>query len=573
MSKNPDPIQYTIHIDLPQTHYANVTISIQNCQEKCLNFKMPVWTPGSYMVREFEKSVENASVNVGGESSKFSRPDKNTWKVEGTKNKDVIFRYKVYAFEPSVRTSFIDADGAFLHNTSIFMYADELQHEPGSLELQLPTAWKNVSTTLNEIKTNIYKFANYDDLADSPIEAGNHDTIGFSVMGVPHKVALVGLNNCDLQKFAKDLQKMCETMAQIIGEHPCSSYLFIVKNVETGGGGLEHANSCTVMIPRWAWTDPTKYRNFLGLCAHEYFHLWNVKRLRPMELGPFDYNQENHTDLLWVAEGITSYYDELSMLRAGYIDRNEFVQTLAGYINRLENRPGSKVQTLAQSSHEAWVKEYRPNENSVNTSISYYSKGLVVAALLDANISKLTNGSKHLDDLMKLLYNRYYKSLNRGFTAEEIEQAASEIAGTSLKSFFEKHVYTTETPDYGKILAPAGLNMDVEKIETYKLGITTSLDNNKTIIKEVLANSTAWYGGLNVNDELVSLNGQKIQNDADKVLDILGQPGVITAWIVRAGIARELTLNAIAYPTVKYTMSVMESPGPYSVALDKWLGK
>lgn len=573
MAKNKPTLAYHVSIPLPQTHYAEVSISISDVTTADLHFKMPVWTPGSYFIREFEKSVEGASATVDGHSVKIERPDKNTWKISGTKNKNVQFSYRVYAFEASVRTSFIDADGAFLHNTSLLMYPEELLRTAGTLNLKLPESWKNVSTTLESDNAGNYIFSDYDELADSPIEAGNHEILEFTVMDVPHRVAMVGLNNCDSKKFTEDLKKMCETMAGIIGEHPCKQYLFIVKNVETGGGGLEHANSCTVMMGRWNWTDEKKYKGFLGLCAHEYFHLWNVKRLRPVELGPFNYSAENYTDLLWVAEGITSYYDELAMLRAGLTDREGFTEVLEGYINRLENRPGSKVLSLAQSSRDAWVKEYRPNENTANTAISYYSKGLVVAALLDAHICRLSKGEKNLDDLLRLLYKRYYKELNRGFTPEEFTKAASEIAGADLSSFFEKHVYTTETPDYGKILSSAGLNVDAEISDAYKLGITTAIDNGKTIIKEVTAQSTAWFGGLNVGDELISLNGTRVNNDADKILDIIGQPGIITAVISRSGIVREITMNAIPLKTVNYILSVNDSPGQYTPALEKWLGK
>lgn len=554
ISANKPMLNYNIDIALPQTHYAEVTIKIINCESNSLHFKMPVWTPGSYLIREFGKSVEGVQVKADGKPFDINHKDKNTWKAENTKGKTIEFSYKVYAFEPSVRTSFIDADHAFLHNTSIFMYVEEYMNQAGEVQLNFPSDWKKTSTSLNKVSEHTYSFGNYDEFADSPIEIGNHETLEFQIMGVPHEVAMVGLNNCDFKKFTTDLTLACSTMAQIIGEHPCKKYVFIVHNVESGGGGLEHANSCTVMMGRWNWKDEAKYKNFIGLCAHEYFHLWNVKRIRPIELGPFNYAQENYTDLLWVAEGITSYYDELAMFRMQWITAENFAEKLEEYINTLENRPGCRVQSLAESSRDAWIKEYRPNENSKNTTISYYSKGLVVAALLDAEIFSVTQGKKNLDDVMKLLYSKYYLSMKRGFTPEEFANAATQIAGTNMSEFIYKLVYTVQTPDYKSILSRAGVEVDYSDKPENNSGIVTALENNKTIVKQVISESAAWFGGINVNDEIVAVNGAKINNDIQSVIKNIGNPGILTFTVVRSGILREIVFNNILLPTHNYSL-------------------
>jgi len=569
MSKSQPVLSYSIRILEPHTHYAEVNIVIENNNQTQLTFQMPVWAPGSYLVREFEKSVENIYASADGMPSIPKHLDKNSWQIQCGKAKKIEFKYQIYAFEFSVRTSFIDASHAFLHNSSVFMFVDEYKQLSGSLLLKYPNNWQKVSTSL-EGKDNNYQFADYDELADSPIEIGNQEEYTFDVMGVPHTLVMVGLNNCNTAKFIPDLQKMCLTMANIVGEHPCKKYVLIVQNIETGGGGLEHKNSFCVMMNRWAWTDADKYQAFLGLCAHEYFHLWNVKRIRPIELGPFNYAQENYTRQLWVAEGITSYFDELSLLRAGLISKKQFIETLETYINSLENRPGSKIQTLAESSFDAWIKEYRPNENSKNTSISYYAKGLIVAALLDARICAATNGSKSLDDLMKLLYNRFYKEKKRGFTEEEFIQSASEICNTDLKSFFNTHVYSTATPDYENIFSAGGILINKKTELKKELGISTALENGRTIIKYVMRNGPAWNGGLNVNDELIAINGTRVNNDADMILKNIGYPGIVTATINRSGLVSEITFNLVPFETVKYDLSMDKSEG---LILQKWLGK
>jgi len=391
------------------------------------------------------------------------------------------------------------------------------------------------------------------------------------VRGIPHKVAMVGIHNADKTRFLKDLKTVCETMTDIVGVHPCKEYLFIVQNVEAGGGGLEHLNSTVVVMSRLNWKDESKYKSFLGLCAHEYFHLWNVKRIRPLELGPFNYSAENYTEQLWVAEGVTSYYDELAMLRAGFVKPAQFLATLEGYVNDLENRPGSKIQTLAQSSHDAWIKEYRPNENSKNTNISYYAKGVVVAALLDAKISSATQGKKNLDDLMRLLWKTYYNEKKRGFSVAEFEAAASDVAGTDLKIFFDKHVRSLETPDYQGVFNDAGITVNIKTDKRQVSGMSTALENGKTVVKFVESGTPAWNSGVNVNDEIVAMNGFRVNNDADDLLKKLSYPESSKLLVSRGGIIKELDFKFA--PTGRFSLTLGFVKDKTSPALEKWLGK
>lgn len=576
-SKTSSPeILYSLSISKPQTHYAEIEIEIKNHGKNQLELQMPVWTPGSYLVREFEKSVQEVTAYSGNKSVDYLKKDKNTWTFKTAKDKPFKVRYRVYAFEFSVRTSFIDADQALINPGSACMLIKGFESVQGLINIKLPAQWSKISTSLNyksaENGVFSYSYGNYDELADSPIQMGNHQELTFSAAGVPHKVAMVGVHNADTSKFVKDLVKVCNTMNDIIGEHPCSQYLFIVQNVESGGGGLEHKNSTVVMMNRHNWKDPAKYKSFLGLCAHEYFHLWNVKRIRPVELGPFNYSAENYTSQLWVAEGITSYYDELAMMRAGFVTPKEFITTLTGYVNDLENRPGSRVQTLAESSWDAWIKEYRPNENSKNTTISYYSKGLVVAALLDAEICKTSNGKKNLDDLMKLLWNKNYKAADKGFTPAEFEQAASETAGKDLTAFFNLHVRSLETPQYEKIWAATGISVNIEREKKYLTGITTLPENNKTMAKMIEDGSPAWEAGVNVNDEIIAANGFRVNNDLDDILKKTGNPANVTLLVSRTGIIREIKLSMKMVERFSITLKLPTDQDSWPPVLKKWLG-
>lgn len=569
-AKPSNSIHYQISIPEPHTHYVKVEAEITAPGKKSVALKMPVWTPGSYLIREFEKSVERISAVAAGKPCEITKRDKNTWIINKNSADKVIVTYWVYAFEFSVRTSFVDDDQALLNPSSICMFAEGLENTPGTLGISLPDRFIRISTALGKNSEKYYVFSNYDELADSPIQIGNHEEWEFSVAGVPHKIAMVGVQNADKNRFLKDLQKVCETMTGIVGEHPCKQYLFIVQNVESGGGGLEHLNSTVVVMSRLNWNDEAKYKSFLGLCAHEYFHLWNVKRIRPDALGPFNYNQENYTELLWVAEGITSYYDELAMVRAGFTKPAQFLTTLEGYVNDLENRPGSRIQTLAQSSHDAWIKEYRPNENSKNTSISYYAKGLVVAALLDAKIVAGTQGKKNLDDLMKLLWKKHYKGLKRGFTTQEFEAAASEIAQTDLGSFFNQHVRSLATPDYQTIFTNLGLNVTIKQEKRMLSGATTALENGKTLVKFVENGTPAYQSGINVNDELIAINQFRINNDLEDLLKKLSYPGKSKLLLSRWGILREI--NYQFQPTTRFSIQLALPENKDNVQINRWLG-
>lgn len=570
-AQNTSNLHYSLSIPEPHNHYVKVEMEIVAPNKKDVQVSMPVWTPGSYLVREFGKNVERFEASASGKSLPVTKTNKNTWSIAKGKAEKIIVTYWVYAYEFSVRTSFVDADQALLNPSSICMLVRGMENTSGTLGINLPGRFSRISTALPKNTEGYYTFQDYDELADSPIQIGNHQEWTFDVRGVPHKVAMVGIHNADKTRFLKDLKTVCETMTDVVGVHPCKEYLFIVQNVEAGGGGLEHLNSTVVVMSRLNWKDESKYKSFLGLCAHEYFHLWNVKRIRPGELGPFNYHEENYTEQLWVAEGVTSYYDELAMMRAGFVKPAQFLATLESYVNDLENRPGSRVQTLAQSSHDAWIKEYRPNENSKNTSISYYAKGLVVAALLDAKISTVTQGKKNLDDLMRLLWKRYYTEKQRGFTVAEFEAAAAEVAGTDLKAFFDKHLRSLETPDYQGIFSEAGLTVNIKTDQRQVSGMTTAAENGKTVVKFVESNTPAWNSGVNVNDELIALNGFRINNDADDLLKKLSFPGTSRLLISRGGIVREI--DFVFSTTGRYSLSLGFEKDKKSPALEKWLGK
>jgi predicted metalloprotease with PDZ domain len=607
--KNLSPqVHYNINISDPKSHYAEVTLRMEDLKPGKVEIYMPVWTPGSYLVREFSKNVESVSaLGLTLEESKMvfaeepknfgtalsaEKINKNTWILSIPKNVAAAeFHYRVYCFEMSVRTSFIDEDQALLNMASVLMTVKGSENKGGDLDIDFPVRWFNYATALNlsdgasdavreytemELKTELrrleFTYPNFDDLVDAPIQLGDFPKIKFDVNGVPHEVAMVGRNNADLEKLATDMQLMCRTMAKVVNDHPCKRYTFIVQNVEAGGGGLEHKNSTVLMMSRWAYTDPNRYKGFLGLVAHEYFHLWNVKRIRPAELGPFNYREENYTSLLWLAEGITSYYDEIALMRAGIVTRKEFLSTMAGYVNAHENRMGARVATISEMSHDAWIKEYRPNENSKNSTYSYYSKGVIVGFLFDAWIAANTNGSKHLDDVMQYLWRTHYKNKalgeeGKGITEKEFIDAVKTViisgkgnpelgigTGMSFNQFAKQLLHSTDIPDYSALLNSAGIETKITESQSKKFGLTCDLTNGKTIVKGIHAHPAAagFQLGINVNDELIAINGVRIENNLDDLFLKIGQPKEISILVNRGGMLRECTGQFSTFPEVKY---------------------
>lgn len=585
-------VKYEIRIPNPKNHYAEVLIQTIASEKGNTKISMPIWTPGSYLVREFAKNIESVSCDINNSSIQVNKIDKNTWSFPTKKGDKISFRYKVYCFELSVRTSFIDEDQALLNMASVCMFIEGQEKKPGELTIVSPEGWNSFTSPLQGVSSEPIKntlndifitFENYDELIDSPVQLGNFQTFEFEVSNIKHHVALVGKNNANIEKLKLDMQHICQTMTNIIDVHPCKSYTFIIQNVEAGGGGLEHKNGSTLMMSRFGYSAPSSYQGLLGLVAHEYFHLWNVKRIRPVALGPFDYNNENYTKSLWIAEGITSYYDELALMRAGYVSRQDFLNTLMTYINNHENRAGSKIATLHEMSWDAWIKEYRPSENSKNNSYSYYSKGLIIGALIDMTISKATNGKKSLDDVYKALYNDFYLKTKKGkvkegmgYTDEDFLNVCNKIAGVDLSADFNKWLATTESPDYSSIFK--NLELDIKKVEANKFnwGLNYELSNGKTIVKYVRNQGPALDLGINVNDEIIAINGVRVNNDLESTWLKLGKPDNIEIIINRAGLLRTLTGRFLGFNEIEYTilLNANQKTNDYWLsegAVQKWL--
>ena len=539
-SQPPMDISFTVGMSRPHTHMLEVDIEIKRRADGPATelLMMPVWTPGSYLVREFQRHVQDfTATDAGGQQLKSEKINKNSWRVNTNGARNWHATYRVYANELSVRTNELNSSHAYWNNAALLMYPEAQLNLPSTVRVLAPDVWK-VATGLPAVagQRNTFRAENFDVLYDSPFEVSNFKTISFVVKGVPHRIVIDGEGNYNADRMKRDVQKIVETQIEIMGgEIPYPDYTFILHLRSNTGGGLEHLNSTSLGYPRFGFTDraerstssspnpatpgqPT-YRSFLSLVSHEFFHLWNVKRIRPDALGPFDYNNENYTKLLWVAEGITDYYSDVALRRAGLISEEDFLTAAARSFEQLQNTPGRLVQSVEESSFDTWVKFYRQDENSINSQVSYYDKGAILGLLLDLEIRNKSNNAKSLDDVLRHLYQEFFKK-GRNYTPEDFQKTAEMMAGSSLEDFFSKYVRGREELDFNRSLAAAGFRLDrgirtegTKPVERAYFGADTAQDGDRLIVQGVYAGSPAYDQGLNTGDQIVALNNMRVTKD------------------------------------------------------------
>jgi len=568
-------ISYTVTFPEAQAHYADIEMHISNLKQNTLVLKLPVWTPGSYLVREYSKNVESFTAEANGKPISFNKTRKNWWSINTAGVSAVTVKYKVYCNEISVRTSAVDASHGSLSTSGLFMYPEGMLHQPSTIHIVPFSGWTKVSTSLEMVNNDPFALhsPNYDILFDSPIEVGNQDVFGFDAAGVKYEVAMYGTGSYDKERLKKDMAKIVEQETAVYGENPNKHYVFIVHNYARGGGGLEHLSSTVLGASRDTYTSETGYQNFLSLVAHEHFHLWNVKRLRPIALGPFDYDNENYTTDLWIAEGFTAYYEDIILRHANLIAADNYLNVLSNDINLVENQPGRKVQTVAEASYDAWIKAYRPNENSANTTISYYSKGSVIAMLLDLEIINDSYAKYSLNDVMKHMYTEYYKTLKRGYTDAEFKQGLEKFAGKNLDDFYKKYVYGLNDIDYNKYMGYAGYKLTdtLATSNNPSLGVTLTNVNNKILVVTVLRDGAAWIAGINTDDELTEIDGQPITNTTN-MLDGKKPGDKVMITLNRDGLPLTLPVTLLRNTQVKYKIETLPTVTPEQIIVrNKWL--
>lgn len=568
-------IAYQVYFKHPEAHYVEIEMTFSPLQAGDVELYMPVWTPGSYMVREYSRHVDQVQLQkASGASVQIDKKSKNIWSFKADEATSYKLIYRIYGFEWSVRTNHVDADHAMINGAPTFITVKGQEKLPHHVTFHPKYDWKVISTSLSANGSEWKRVAaNYDELVDSPVEIGNHEVIHFKVGGVPHELALVGSSNMDKRQFVSELQTIIQQEIDLFGKaHPCERYVFIVHHTDNVYGGLEHLHSSLNMLPRWNYTERSAYLQSISLLAHEYFHLWNVKRIRPVELGPFDYLQENYTRQLWAIEGVTSYYDDYFVYLAGVASEKEYLNIVAANINRVLNTPGDSYQSLAESSFDAWVKYYRQHENTNNNQVNYYVKGATVVTALNLLILQSSNGEKSLNDVMKALYEMYLSRPEKGYTEEELLTLCEEVAGISLKSFFEDHIFGTLPINYAEYLAYAGIDMVDQSTSEYGLGWSLSVKDGKYVISKVDEGSSASLAGLSAEDEILAINGYRINAQWEKFLYDAKVGSSIEVLISRYGKVRTLQVKLLPNPQVKYVLAFNENPTPEQLKIRQaWL--
>ena len=501
-----------------------------------VDLKLPVWTPGSYLVREFERHLQELTcVSAEGKPLPVHKVDKSTWRVDARGSDDVIARYRVYANDLTVRSAHLDDSHGFFNGACVFLYSDELARSAARITVEPPAGWR-VTVGLPEEAPNRFLARDYDEIVDSPFEVGTHELLEFQAQGKRHRLAIWGQAPVARDTLTADFVKIVDAAAALFGDGvPYDDYTFLLMLAPNQYGGLEHSKSCALLTSPFTFHPRKKYEEFLELVSHEFFHLWNVKRIHPEVLGPFDYQREAYTRCLWVMEGITSYYDRHLLVRAGLQKPEKYLEKLAEEIGKIASIPGRKRQSLEESSFDAWIKLYRPDENSVNSTISYYLKGGVVALLLDLEIRFKSGGNKTLDDFMRLLWQRFGRA-GRGFPDDAVQALAEEASGVELGAFFDRHVRGREEVDAERLLSTVGLTLSMEREDEAEaepwLGVTTREDGDALVVGSVVEGGPAVAAGLSAADQLLALDGFRVDNGTLKERLAAKKPGQRVAFTI-----------------------------------------
>ncbi|PSR23069.1 MAG: peptidase M61 [Sulfobacillus acidophilus] len=569
-----------------------MTLAISDLPPGRHTLTLPVWTPGAYEVQDFARHVFDMTVHQSNQPLECYHLKKNQWGFDTFEESTITVRYQVFAFELGVDTSHLDQSHAYFNGAQLFLLTDQYKDYSYDVTIMAPPTW-HVSTGLDRINGDPWRYqaSNYDVLIDSPVEVGTHRQIFFDVDQKPHELAVWGHGNEDVDRLAADIKAIVEAQRDLFGALPYQHYTFILHLSDRGTGGLEHLNSTTCGTARFAYQSRKKYRHVLQLISHEFFHLWNVKRIHPEMLGPFDYNQEVYTRLLWAMEGFTDYFASLTLRYANLFSVKEYLNNLADSIKAYEKLPGRLVQSLAESSFDTWIKLYKPDADSPNRTISYYLKGDLVGTCLDLEIRQRTAGQYGLDEVLRRLYARY-GAHGVGFPESVYQETVEEVASSSFQEFFQDYIEGTRPISFEHFLGYVGLTVERQ----YKnpdpdedhdsdnrrreepvawLGADVEVkDGHRLIIKHSYANGPA-ADRLNPADEVIAINGFQVTSE-DALKNRIAQDfrigETVDVAFFRLGELKHVPVTLAAAPPDDVSIKPVSNPSPAQIALyEKWL--
>lgn len=606
-------VVYHVRLKDPGAHLYDVSCRIENPAPEGQLVSMPVWVPGSYLLREFARHVVQFSAESGGTEVAFHKVDKHSWRVAPVSG-DLLVRILVYAADRSVRGAWLDRDHAFFNGACLLLQVAGREDAPSILHVD-PPAWPADSTdglaTMKEwrVSTGLerltggqgefgaFRASDYAELIDNPVLMGNLQVIEFLAADVPHAMVICGLEDADGERLQADLARLCAWHIDFFGQPaPFNRYAFLTRVLTGSHGGLEHKASSVLAcgsdgIPRTGQAiDEAGYRRFLGLVSHEYFHAWNVKRIRPAEFVGADLAAEAYTQQLWIFEGITSYYDDLALRRCGLISVEDYLEILGQSLTRLYRTPGRRFQTLEEASFDAWIKFYRPDENTPNATVSYYLKGALVALALDLTLRSRTAGTCSLDAVMRTLWQEYGAADSGGLPRGQFEETAARLSGLDLGSFFDQVLRSTIDPPLGILLAQFGVRLHLRSAEGESdqggkrgrseqavrawIGIKVQAGDGRARISHVVADGPAQGCGMIVGDELVAVGGQRVAPDGwERLVSRLAVDRPVQIHVFRDQRLRAMLCQPTAAPRDTCYLSLDPEATAESIARrNEWLG-
>lgn len=601
-------VRYKIQPVALQAHLFEIALSIPNPDPDGQRLTLPAWIPGSYMIRDFARNIVRLEAGCNGGPIAVEKLDKQTWRCEPCSG-ELVVRYQVYAWDLSVRSAHLDDSHGYFNGTSVFLKVLGQEGRPCEVEILPPEGnayrgWR-VATTLprrqaQPLGFGVYQAGDYEELIDHPVEMGNFTHATFDVYGTPHEIAITGRHDCDMGRLCRDLKPICENHVDMFGELPqMERYLFQVMAVGDGYGGLEHRTSTSLLCKRSDLPQPgveevtPDYRQFLGLCSHEYFHLWNVKRIRPEAFKQSDLTREAYSRLLWFFEGVTSYYDDLALVRSGVIDGKGYLDLLGQTITRVVRGSGRLKQTVEESSFDAWTKFYKQDENAPNSIVSYYTKGALIALALDLTIRRDTNGERSLDDLMGAIWQRYGR-VDIGVGETDVEALAGEVTGLDLDAFFDLALRGTGDLPLMELLQQVGVGYELRPATGAKdkgglkrdeqqeparpkadLGVQYTADAAGVKLTAIMDTGPALEAGLSAGDILIALDGIKIGSDnLDRLLERVQIGARLEAYAFRRDELRRFEVEMRPAGANTCYLWFMEEAGQGQLARRQdWLGQ
>jgi predicted metalloprotease with PDZ domain len=572
-------INYILKIFDPSAHYLKVEIEYTDIQDESLDLILPVWRPGRYFVFDFASGVQEFSAcNGNDEQLRSYKTNKCTWSIETgfgvNKPGKVRISYKVYANEFNLRTRGLDEEHAFVDGTSVFMYSEKYRNLPLELEVIPYKNW-HVTTGLENVDGNKFKFTapNYDYFVDCPLEIGYQKDYTFDIQGKQHVISFFGEAGYGVDRLKNDLIVIIKKNYEFWGKIPYKRYVFIIHCTPQSGGGTEHINSTILGIKPSDFENEDSYKGILRLISHEFFHTWNVKQMRPKGITPYDYTKENYTEELWIAEGGTSYYDGLMLCRTSRMSTEDIFKEITKAVEEDRRRPGNLIQSLAESSFDAWIKFWKGNQQSYNAQSDYYKKGADVSLILDLEIRHRSENLHSLDDVYRTMFERF--PLGTGYTNDDFKKICEELCGGSFDEVFSNYVYGVKPLEWEKYLSYAGLQLKSDdSIVTPVVGIALSNFDDKVFISGILAGSSAERAGLSAEDEIIAIDGIKADYKIiEKRLKELKKGEKVRLTVFKNDKLKEISLALQDRNVRKYSIEKTSSPAEMQKSIfEKWLG-